>query len=634
VSIDYSIVTTISGMRFKGDTTYLVTNSVTLSGTTTIEGGVCIKFSNVTNSNRLLITGPIDCQTSPYRPAIFTSKDDDSVGEVISGSTGTPGTNRYAGRALDLNAANTSYDLHDLHFRHPDKAIYISSSSVTCLLSHVQIGYANYALYNTYPNGIARNLLVHDSRYGIYSGTAGTNRLEHVTFHRVDTFRNAGQVYATNCLLICVTNGMTYSGANNATNIDDTGIFQTVGSGARYLASQSTNRNAGTTNINPALLAALKKKTTYPPLVLSNHITTHTTLFPQAQRDTDTPDLGFAYDPLDFVVSQIDITNAALTVAAGTAIGFYGASGTHGLQLLEGATLLAEGTPLYFCRFVRYNLVQEQAGTNWSAASAGWGVVHSSDAAPSAEASFRFTEWSAPPAAVDHVQCGGTSGGTSWFRFRDCSFFNGGVYILAQRVALTNCLLHRSPVVVYGDASETRNCLFVGGSFYVDGTWGTHQVFDTFFDRTYFDTNSWTGTINHYNGYITNENHLAPEGTNNVVVTDMVYQAGPLGLFYQPTTSFLLNTGSVSAASAGLWHFTVTTNQVAETNSVVDLGMHYVALNSQLSLQDDDSDSLANYFEDLDGDGTADSGETDWQTYNSLFGIGSGPGLLVFTPLK
>jgi hypothetical protein len=228
VSIDYSIVTTISGMRFKGDTTYLVTNSVTLSGTTTIESGACIKFSNVTNSgsNRLLITGPIDCQTSPYRPAIFTSKDDDTVGEIINGSTGSPGTNRYAGRALDLNAANTAYDLHDLRFRYPDKAVYVSSSSVTCLLSHVQVGYANIALNNSYAHGYARNLLVHDSLNLLSSTVTGTNRFEHATLHRVGTFRKFGTVYLTNCLLISVTNGVVYTGSNAATNLSNSGIVQ------------------------------------------------------------------------------------------------------------------------------------------------------------------------------------------------------------------------------------------------------------------------------------------------------------------------------------------------------------------------------------------------------------------------
>jgi hypothetical protein len=259
VTIDYSIMGTTAGFRFRADTTYLVTNSVTLSGTTTIEGGTCIKFANVTNSgsNRLLITGPIDCQTAIYKPAFFSSMDDDTVGEVISGSTGIPGTNRYAGRALDLNAASTTYDLHDLRFRYVDKAIYVSASSAALNLSHTQIGYANIAINNGHPNGIARNVLIHDSLFAIVSASGGTNRLEHATLHRVGTLRNGGTVYLTNSLLISVTNSVIYTGSNVETNLDDTGIFQTVGAGGRYLASQTGYRNSGTTNVNPTLLAEL-----------------------------------------------------------------------------------------------------------------------------------------------------------------------------------------------------------------------------------------------------------------------------------------------------------------------------------------------------------------------------------------
>src|SRR5262249_35568027 len=80
------------------------------------------------------------------------------------------------------------------------------------------------------------------------------------------------------------------------------GVFQVVGAGSYYLADQSTNRNAGTTNVDATLLADLQKKTTYPPLVYSNAtIAVDTTFGPQAQRDTDAPDLGVHYDPIDWV---------------------------------------------------------------------------------------------------------------------------------------------------------------------------------------------------------------------------------------------------------------------------------------------------------------------------------------------
>jgi hypothetical protein len=64
-----------------------------------------------------------------YRPAFFVGKDDNTVGETISGSTGAPGTNRYAGAALHLAAASTAYALHDLRFRNAVKAV---PSAVTC----------------------------------------------------------------------------------------------------------------------------------------------------------------------------------------------------------------------------------------------------------------------------------------------------------------------------------------------------------------------------------------------------------------------------------------------------------------------------------------------------------------------
>jgi len=371
---------------------------VTLSGTTTIEGGTVVKFSKHPTGNRLLITGSIDCRTDSYHPAYFIAADDDTVGELINNSTGNPGTNRYAGRAIELNAANTTYDLHDLRFRHPDKAIYVTYSSVSFNLSHTQIGYANYSIFNNYGNGAAQNLLVHDSLYGISSlSTTGTNRLEHATFHRVGTFlyNSWGKVYLTNSLLISVTNNLTYSGTNNAYSLSDSGIFQTVGSATHYLSSGSTNRDAGTTNINPTLLAELKRRTTYPPVLLTNRIAASTNLAIQAGRDTDLPDRGYHYDALDYVASQISVSNATVTLAEGVALGVYGASGSHGLRLEDGAVMNATGSPLNLCRFVRYNLVQEQANTNWSASSVGRSVVDASwGGSPRPIGQFKFTDWS------------------------------------------------------------------------------------------------------------------------------------------------------------------------------------------------------------------------------------------------
>src|SRR5579885_973496 len=68
---------------FQGDTTYYISGNVNLSGNTVIEGGAVIKYTtNVSSSLRIL--GTVDCRTAPYRPAIFTSTEDNTVGESFS----------------------------------------------------------------------------------------------------------------------------------------------------------------------------------------------------------------------------------------------------------------------------------------------------------------------------------------------------------------------------------------------------------------------------------------------------------------------------------------------------------------------------------------------------------------------
>lgn len=196
ISMDYSVITTTSDLVLESTKTYYVTNTVTLSGTTTIEGGVTVKFSNVTNSTtaRLTFTGPILCLTDRYRPAVFTGKDDDTVGEVISGSSGTPGTNRYALRVFEFNSTAQSYDLHDLRIRYADKAFAQAAiSGVNYSVRHSQIANVNYAFYNLQSATVmaARNVLVCDALTGIMMQTTATNSLEHVTFHGVKDFRSS-----------------------------------------------------------------------------------------------------------------------------------------------------------------------------------------------------------------------------------------------------------------------------------------------------------------------------------------------------------------------------------------------------------------------------------------------------------
>ena len=132
-----------------------------------------------------------------------------------------------------------------------------------------------------------------------------------------------------NCLVVGVGGVDTNSidGVSNVFLDSDAGVFQTVGAGANYLATNSPYRNAGTTNIDPTLLASLRQKTTYPPNLLTGAITNTTVLSPAIQRDTDTPDIGYHYDPIDYLVDNLAITNATLTLTNGVALATYNETG-------------------------------------------------------------------------------------------------------------------------------------------------------------------------------------------------------------------------------------------------------------------------------------------------------------------
>ena len=109
-------------------------------------------------------------------------------------------------------------------------------------------------------------------------------------------------------------------------------------------------------------------------------------------------------------------------------------------------------------------------------------------------------------------------------------------------------------------------------------------------------------------------------GSNNKTGLVADYQTGSLGGYYFPTagssTSFtnLLNTGSRAASAAGLYHYTTTTNNVKESSSTVDIGFHSVAVNGSGQPMDTDADGSPDYYEDRDGDGAVDSGETNWNS--------------------
>jgi hypothetical protein len=619
VVLDYplSLTGNLTNYVLRGDTTYYLSGTVNLYGTTVLQGGAVMKYTN-NGAGSLVIKGPIECQTDPYRPAVFTSKDDNTVGETIPGSSGTPAT-LTSGTHLYLDQVTTPITLEHLRFAYG----YYGFRSYRCggassTLRHAQLVRCYQPIYTEFTNAFyLQNVLIDGSTSYAIRGTSGrTINAEHLTAHRCGTFFNTGTLNLTNSLLVSITNWSTaFSGAFNATN-SLSAVFQPVGAGHHYLASGSTNRNVGTTNVTSALLTALRKMTTYPPVVLSNTVVTSSVLSPQAARDTDLPDRGYHYAPIDWAVNTLTVTNGGtLVLTNGVVLGTFGDTG---IWLRDGSQLVSEGIPAQRNGIVRFNTAQEQA-TNWGNGSLSGNVAvnpYNQGGLPSAQ--LRLTDFATLAGGGYHLyasEFGGYS--MSNVVVRDCGF-SGGSLVLggpsASSLSLVNNLGERVALNLSGNGSVAcYNNLFRGGFIELDRVTAVNpwtirdNVFET--PDTLF---SWgqDPTLG-CNAYINTTNRIYPTNSTDKVLGSFTYAVGPLGRYYQVTTN-LLNQGSRAASDAGLYHHTTTTNQVKDTLTV-DIGYHYVAVDAQGLPLDTDGDGLPDYLEDRNGNGSQNSGETDWQ---------------------
>ena len=78
--MDYSLLTGATNYTFTPDVTWFVSGNVYLYGTTRFLGGAVIKYTNFITTPSLRLRGPVECDTDPLRPVIFTSQNDDTVG--------------------------------------------------------------------------------------------------------------------------------------------------------------------------------------------------------------------------------------------------------------------------------------------------------------------------------------------------------------------------------------------------------------------------------------------------------------------------------------------------------------------------------------------------------------------------
>jgi hypothetical protein len=216
LTLDYELLSSSANLTLQGDTTYLVTSLVNITGTTTIEGGTVVKYTNSFSAE--IATTNIVCLTAAYSPGVFTSMNDNSVGTVISNSSGAPARNTaayinfgtlgtassfvftnlrcsYAGEAISGigNAKGlSSITIWDCQFINCDDACYLVPGNVTVPI-------------------YVYNALFFKCAYGLNGSVLGVTA-ENITADQVGTFCS-GSGSSVNSVFTSVTNiAVTLSG--------------------------------------------------------------------------------------------------------------------------------------------------------------------------------------------------------------------------------------------------------------------------------------------------------------------------------------------------------------------------------------------------------------------------------------
>jgi hypothetical protein len=651
--LDYTSLVDQSNYTLRGDTTYLVgaNTTVNLSGTTVIEPGCVIKFDSYNSANGtpvININGALDCRTRPYAPCVLTARDDRNVGETNTASAASVASTPYGAYHLKFPASNANpIQLHDIRSRFAQNAFGFLGTG-TFEAWNIQVYGAQGDVFQGAGNTITlRNILVNKAN-NIAVTTANNTvfKGEHVTVHSASKTFNAASFTGctfnlTNSLLVVVTNSSSsgLTTVSSHTLADDSGVFQALGNGAHYLASNSPYRNSGSMDVSTNLTQGVfKYSTTYAPILLPNNFTVNTTLAPQALRDLDQPDEGYHYPALDWIVGGLSLANnVTLTLTNGVALGYFSTIGIT----MSGGSFISEGRPLQLNRIVRYNVVQEQP-PDWGSVGSTMRFLDIPNAVTTV--SLRLTEIDHLAYSQNSIRNSGvyqtSASAPSTFLFRDCEMYSSYFGLThsgsgSAGAELRNNLFHRS---YFGaiDGSSTLfsliayNNLFRGGAFslYYNSTLATWSVYNNLFDTSSISLGNKTPS-NGQNGYIATSALLG--GTGNKTVNSGDYQIGVQGRWYYPITgsnlATLIDSGSMSAGSAQLYHYTTRTDH-AKDNGTVDIGYHYVAIDANGPI-DSDGDGIPDYLEDRNGNGTADTGEYSWTS-----AMNSSGGLTVYTPFQ
>jgi hypothetical protein len=600
---------------FQAGSMYLISDILTVTNAT-FEGATVLKYGPYAT----MFVSNIVSTATQYEPVTFTSQEDNSISWDVS----TGNTNYSAEEFLVVGPQEGMVTVSNMHFRNMPNGLFVNGGSLD--LWDCQFFNCTYAsgLGPGLPSQTnAQSLHLHNVLFSgceapvVIVGVSNVQMTaEQVTADAFAAFSASvlypmAEVELTNCIFTGGSNPL-FPGETLCAYLDGNGdwseapvprtnhvvcstssdgIFTSAGAGNYYLVDGSTNRQSGDPAISSQMALELKQMTTVAPIMLTNMWNAGGTqmainLPPQPIRDTnDTPDIGYHYSAVDYHVSYFVVTNATLGIGPGTVITYQHDAG--GIWLGDEAEIQCTGTPVLRNVFVCYSGVQEQPVNLNDGSDACYSRIINSVRTNGvlAPGTFTFTDFLGLPGTNDMLSSGSYSGYSS-LAINDCRMVNGTVSWLPQMNVAYEV---ENNVFEYGsiDAEQwssgglslvAHNNLLHNSAVYMvtDSGW---TIRDNVFDGSYFSITGAGSAASDYNAYLneaTWPTNSPPQPDD--IVTNLAWVVGPLGKYYQPPNSPLIDHGSTNADALGLYHYTVLTNQTEQGTNRVDIGFHWPAI--------------------------------------------------------
>lgn len=630
--LDFELVQSVNNMTFRSGVTYKVSGPVSLTGSTVFEGGAVIKYVANSSSKITVESGGVTFQTNMYKPVIMCAFDDHSAGEKLSSETRS---GYYADIALKFSPSSTATFgmFTELRISDAKQGIYVSgvANNAQNILRNVQFVHCQEAVKVDLGGLLAvQNVLIHGKPSGAGDTTtafvvnSGTVSAEHLTVNEAAVlFNTTGTVSLSvvNSVLVNIGNlGTSFTGAPNYVNSSSVGIFQELYQGKHYLSDTSPAKDAGTLSVSADVLSTVRARTTMPPILLTGNNTASIRLVPRSIQDSGMPNLGFHYAPVDYLADVYVTTNADVVLTDGVVVAL---GPGYGFFLADNCRFISEGKPTRYNQLLDYTHVQEQPvwldPNPYSGASV---IPYHYSAGKTSSAVIRFTEFLASRDRY-HVYEGGSFQFSS-LSVKDSMFLRGILYLnppndTSATALVQNNVFERGNLFAQGSNpwSFYNNLVKDGGIVFDNFVANRFTVKDNAFDNVQWSINI-EAVVNGNNAYINTPNRIQPASTSDVVLSSFIYAStGPLnGRFYHASTA-LENLGSRLASDAGLTHYTTSSSVGTKDGGQVDIGFHYVGVDSTQQPNDFDGDGLWDIAEDLNGNGdsgnSAETGETHWR---------------------